>query len=271
MVLVMLMFFSRAKADTEPSHLLWEKAPLQITLPIGKERWVSFPEAVEVINQDAQLTYDKLTLTNDAGTVYFKAHKAFLPSRLLVHLLQSGTVVLIDVSAAENADDTPLQVLVPRLSDVDAVHNNTNPVEIDNAASEATPIELIRYVISQIYPSIQESERPSDIHRVPLRSPKHVVLFYEANTTAAPLASWRSGDWYVTAVLIQNTLDKKITLDPRHIHGDWVAASLFPRNQLFPIRDPKAMTTIILLSHKPFQEALASIPLFAHKQLDQRP
>ena len=245
-----------------PEHILWQKTPIEITLPVGKERWVSFPETVEVINQNHELTFDSLHITNNAGTVYFKALKAFAPSRFLVHLLKSNTVVLLDINAVDNpdGDNTPLSILLPTPND-----------DADNASQQSTqrtnPIALVRFAIGQVYPTFAQDKQLPDVHRVPLRSSRHVVLFYGANTMATPLASWRSGNWYVSVIIIQNSLKKWITLDPRNAHGNWSAMSLFPRNQLAPLGQPTSVTTAMVLSHQPFYVAFNALPVFSHPSM----
>ena len=72
---------------------------------------------------------------------------------------------------------------------------------------------------------------------------------------AQPIAAWRGGDLYVTAVALRNTSLEVVALDPRALRGAWLAAT-FQHLELYPAGDEADRTCVYLLSGRPFIEAL---------------
>lgn len=116
-------------------------------------------------------------------------------------------------------------------------------------------VALTRFAIQTLYAPKRLVATPEGIHRTPMQTEKHVPLFYGANIDAMPLASWRAGGLFITAVELKNLTEHVIQIDIKQIKGDWQAASLYPTTQL-PTRDKHETTTIFLVSAKPFHEAL---------------
>ncbi|MBP1152275.1 hypothetical protein JOD69_004135 [Methylocaldum sp. RMAD-M] len=95
-------------------RLTWHKLPLQITLPVGQERLVSFPVAVRA-GLPPTLTPDVLRtqILND-GTIYWTALKPFGPQRVRIEALGTGNTYLLDLSASDRIADTrPIEVSIP--------------------------------------------------------------------------------------------------------------------------------------------------------------
>ena len=73
--------------------------------------------------------------------------------------------------------------------------------------------------------------------------------------TAEPLAAWRAGDLYLTAVKLTNRTDRPLTLDPRRLRGMWLSAA-FQHNRLHKKGDEADTTAVYLISVRPFEAAL---------------
>lgn len=116
-------------------------------------------------------------------------------------------------------------------------------------------VTLTRFSIQSLYAPKRLISTPEGIHRTPMRTEKHALLFYGASIDAMPLASWRAGPLFVTAVELKNLLAHPISINSKNIKGDWQTAALYPLSQL-PSRDKHETTTIFLVSSKPFTEAL---------------
>ncbi|EIA9111108.1 TIGR03749 family integrating conjugative element protein, partial [Salmonella enterica] len=77
----------------------WERIPLQVPLTVGQERIVFVDKNVKV-GFPASLD-GKLRIQSSGGTVYLDARVAFPATRLVLKDVESGEIVLMDVSAAE--------------------------------------------------------------------------------------------------------------------------------------------------------------------------
>lgn len=120
---------------------------------------------------------------------------------------------------------------------------------------EVNAVSLTRFGIQQLYAPKRLITTPEEIHRAPMETEKHVPLFYGAAIDAMPIASWRAGALFVTAVELKNLTPHAISIDIKTVKGDWQTASIYPSTHL-PARDKHETTTIFLVSTKPFQDAL---------------
>ena len=84
---------------------MWDKLPLVFRVPVGHERLLSFSDKVKVIMMTLIFTSDKVTILNNAGTLYIKAKQVFDPVRLRVVIVATGDTVLVDLSGVAEGDD----------------------------------------------------------------------------------------------------------------------------------------------------------------------
>ena len=162
--------------------------------------------------------------------------------------LDDGQVYLIDLSAAiDGAGAGPVTIYreVPRGD--------------DNARTEADPehqhgyVSLTRFAAQQLYAPTRLMPTTSGIVRVPVQR-QEVPLVRGAAVTATPMASWRAGELYVTAVKLHNRTKQGRTLDPRALRGQWLAAT-FQHARLLPQGDAADTTAVYLVSSVPFDRA----------------
>ncbi|APF04232.1 TPA: TIGR03749 family integrating conjugative element protein [Legionella pneumophila] len=228
----------------QSEHLVWEKVPLTIELPINKERLVQFPQAIKVIDQQLSASLDILKVK---GSLYLKAKESFKDSRLIVQLLPEGEVVILNLNANEKAiNTTPIEILI---DDPKTNHN------AGASQYEYNAIQLTRFAIQALYSPERVREIPEGIYRSPMQTNKTIPLFYGASIEAHPLASWRGGNLYVTAVDLKNLLNKPVKLQFTKLMGHWQTASFYPRSELPPGNQHES-TTVILVSDQPFAAAL---------------
>jgi integrating conjugative element protein (TIGR03749 family) len=260
-ILTALVFAVTAFADVVPGkaakpinteHVIWNKVPISFSVPIGKERMITFSEPVSFHNSDLSLTTDKVSIINNAGTLYIKAKKVFNPVRIAVVLKKTGKVILIDLSAVQNADDAPVKVLLASKQTASA--NNKKII-----TAPITYAGLMRYALQQLYSPKRLLEKNNAINRTPMYTDKSVDLIYGSKVIAMPLISWRGGDLYVTAVLLKNILNRSVRFDPDDVKGKWLAASFYPTNYITAKGTMHDRTTLFLISDRPFNEALNSM------------
>lgn len=247
---VMLCISSQSTYAVE--RLFWDKVPLRITLPVGKERLVTFPADVRVGMPG--LLGAKLRTQSNQGTIYWKANEAFDTLRIEVRETQSNRIYLLDLKASEEAKSvTPIEVIYKQDSN-DQADKTTST---SNAKESRKPgyIDLTRFAAQQLYAPARLFKASTRIHRISVARRSTTHLIRGEQVTATPVASWQSGSLYVTAVELKNTSESFITLDPRHLRGGWRAAT-FHHSRLHPAGSESDITAVYLISDRPFHEVI---------------
>ncbi|MDD2762117.1 MAG: TIGR03749 family integrating conjugative element protein [Methylomonas sp.] len=253
-------------ADTGVERLFWDKVPLRITLPVGQERLVSFPGDVRV--GIPQPLTSKLRTQSHAGTVYWLAKEAFDSQRIEVRDISGQGIVLIDLSAQQSPDlpDNPIEILfkpgqpVPAAGLLSADADSTPATNHRKSKPGKSPktaglVALTRFAAQQLYAPARLLKAAPAIQRVSVSQTRIEHLLRGESLIATPMASWRSGILYVTALEIKNTGSNAIDLDPRQLRGQWRAAT-FQHSRLHPAGSEADTSAVYLISDRPFHEAL---------------
>ena len=119
-------------------------------------------------------------------------------------------------------------------------------------AIPATPIAvaLTRYAAQSLYAPLRTLEPLPGVSAVPVPSDLPLdALLPMLPVRATALAAWRlSGEW-VTAVKLTNTSSRSISLDPRLLQGDFVAAT-FQHPDLGPAGLSTDTTVVYLITRE---------------------
>lgn len=246
--------FTQRLSNHSDEHIVWQRAPIQITLPVGKERFVSFPTEVQFGYNTNLLPPSALRVENDNQTLYLYAKKPFETQRTEAKLAD-GEIVLLDINAKQQANDNPIDIVLPR-----AAKTGSSSISQDVSQSSVNYVTLTRYAVQQLYAPQRLLKQSMNITRFPMETAHVVPLFYDGSASAMPLASWHGGSYYVTALLIKNLLNQPLRLDPRLLCGQWKTASFYPKTTLAPHGTPinQDTSTLFLVSSEPFSEAVQS-------------
>ena len=250
-ILLLFLFGGTASAADPVERLFWDRVPLTITLPVGKERLVTFPAGVRV-GIPANLA-SKLRTQINQDTVYWLAKEAFDSQRIEVQEIGSQRIYLIDLKADRKTglSDARIEVIVKR-NETDAPDTDTARKHSDRAPGY---IALTRFAAQQLYAPRRLLKAIPGVHRVSLAGKPLRNLLRGGNILATPLASWQSGHLTITAVELVNTGNEFLELDPRNLRGQWRAAT-FQHNRLHPGGTEADTTAVYLISDRPFQEAI---------------
>jgi integrating conjugative element protein (TIGR03749 family) len=252
-------------AGEPPERLAWARVPLAITLPVGRERLVSFPVPVKVGLPEG-LGPDRLRTQIVGGTVYWTARQAFTAQRLQVQAVDSGNIYLVDLAASQGAPALPpLEVALPETVS-GAATGLVGAALPGTAAPAPSPVDppkppeqdygtLIRMAAQHCYAPARLHRVPEGVQRAPAGGDPSPWLVRGGAVDATPLAAWRSGALYVTAVKLRNRIAEPVDLDPRRLRGQWRAAA-FQHGRLAPRGDPKDTGAVYLVSTQPYPEAL---------------
>ncbi|STX81570.1 integrating conjugative element protein, PFL_4704 family [Legionella busanensis] len=266
-LLVILLGFliSFCVSALQTEHMLWEKAPLAIGLPLNEERVIRFPSPISIV--DSELDEDLNVLKID-DALYIKARKPFHHKRLIVQLMPDGELLVLNLSANESAlPVAPIEIMLSYNQEAPSQGTEEQTATSKQGlvgANEAmagdiiNPVSLTRFAIQSLYVPERLLYRLPGVVRVAMQTQKTVQLVYGASVSAHPLISWQANELYVTAVELKNDLTKTIVLDPRQLIGEWQTATFYPTNTLKP-RAHHETTTVFLVSSRPFGDALKAL------------
>ncbi|WP_035526461.1 TIGR03749 family integrating conjugative element protein [Haliea salexigens] len=245
-------------APNIPERVVWNKAPIAIPLVVGEERLVHFPDSVS-IGLPQSLT-PLLRSQSINGTLYLLARQAFEPTRVMVRSEIDGPIYVLDISAAPGGSDSrslsDVQVLLQAsqkppqdLSEDAGADRSTS----DNRSQSVGYAALTRYAAQQLYAPTRLIPRQPGVVAIPV-NPEPVDLVLGGKIEAVPIAAWKAGLRYVTAVKLINRTQSPVVLDPRELRGSWLAAT-FQHNRLLPAGSEADTTAVYLVSDRRFDAA----------------
>lgn len=241
-----------------PERVVWRKTPIAIPLIVGEERLIHFPESVS-IGLPQSLTA-RLRSQSINGTLYLLARQSFESTRVMVRSENGGPLFVLDLSAELSNEERPplsdVQVVLETSkvaagsdgSDTDSAETTTG-----NRFSQWGYVALTRYAAQQLYAPERLVPNTPGVVAIPVQGAS-VNLLRGGGVEAVPVAAWKAGLHYVTAVRMTNHSAKAVILDPRELRGAWLAAT-FQHNRLLPSGTDEDTTAVYLISDRPFDVA----------------
>ena len=265
--LILLIAHTLLGASNLPvAYVIWQQQPIEIALPLDQDKTISFVNPVAV-GLPTSLN-DKVTLSNSAGNVVFHVLKSFAPTRIEVKDTITASVMILNLSTAQNASNATLAILYKAPTNDD---NNQGWVSTpDPLKGDVSYVTMTRYAEQQLYAPTRLQSNPYNIQLVDSYvmpnggvKPSMIFhdLFYDDSTINLPWASWRGGSTYVTAVLVRNMLSTSIDLTRAlpllcgHDSGVWQAVTFFPSWKLAAAGSAQDTTVAFLVSTIPFDDA----------------
>jgi len=250
----------------------WERRPLEIPLPVDEERIVTLDRNVRVGLPPALANPEVLRVQSAGGVLYLKAFEAFDTQRVRAQDVESGDVLLLDLSAREGASGEEILVVDSRESSPARASASTgSPTgsggaqaseasrpaaqassgEAQQATATPVPVLLTRHAAQSLYAPQRTIEPLSGVSRVPMRLPESLgTLLPSLPVTAKPLGAWRLDGWTVTAVKLENNDRRRaFELDPRWLQGEFYSAT-FMHPYLAPRGSVEDTTTVFLVTRR---------------------
>jgi len=239
------------ESSDQIERIVWHKTPIAVTLQVGEERLVHFPDSVSVGIPPSLATVLRSQSIN--GTLYLLAHAPFEATRVVVRAENAGPIFVLDIAAQLPAPERPvlpdMQVLVSR---------SEQPRSEEEGKPRPVPswgyVALTRYAAQQLFAPSRLLPPAPGIVRVPIGQDP-VALVRGGQVEAIPVAAWRAGLQYVTAVKLINKTQQPVVLDPRQLRGRWLAAT-FQHNRLLPSGHEADASALYLVSDRPFATSL---------------
>ena len=257
--IILVLWFSSTQAV---ELMKWERIPLLIPLSVDHERVVFVDRNVRV-GFPAALN-GKLRVQSSGGAVYLQASEAFDKTRLQLQDVESGEIILLDITAKnDNKVLEPVRLVysgdvlsvseegMPKRSsassdsaDTDGSHKATKKAPVYRAP---LPVVLTRYAAQSLYAPLRTVEAVPGIHPVNLRLPSRLTTLYPSeNVVVSPIGAWGIQALNVVALKIRNRSSSKVILDARTLSGSFVSAT-FQHRWLGAVGAPEDTTTLYLV------------------------
>lgn len=228
----------------------WERLPLTVPLVIGQERVIFVDQTVRVGH--SQTLAGKLRVQSAGGAVYLLASHTIEPTRLQLQTVDSGEIILLDVTATPG--EQPLEpiriVKASSLPQDNGELTSQPPVEPkieETPAHTPVPVALTRYAAQNLYAPLRTVEPLPGVQRVPVMTDRLPHLLPTEHLSSLPLAAWRLDDYWITAVKLTNQGHAPILLDPRQLQAMLFAAS-FQHTFLGSAGTPEDTTVAYLIT-----------------------
>ncbi len=235
--------------------LRWERVPLAVSLLVDQERVILLDRSVRV--GMPALLGEQLRVQSAGGALYLRASAPFDATRIQLQDIETGTLILLDVSARlPDPEQKPLEPV--RVVDAGTVASSdaerddeTHRSRTQNSApTRATPVPVVltRYAAQSLYAPLRTVEAVPGIARVGLpRTLSLATLMPSLPVEPRALAAWKLDGYWLTAIALKNTSGSKVELDPRVLQGDFVAVT-FQHADLGPAGDPTDTTVLYLVT-----------------------
>ncbi|MCE8005301.1 TIGR03749 family integrating conjugative element protein [Billgrantia ethanolica] len=206
----------------------WNRRPLSIPLPTGSERIVVLDRNVRVGLPAAIADPDILRVQSTGGVLYLLAHEDFDTQRVQLQDVESGEILLVDLSARQGASDEDIRIVEARPpTEAKDDERSTGSREANPGPRSPTPVALTRHAAQSLYSPLRTIEPLPGVRRVPMRLPESLpTLLPSLPVIATPLAAWALDGYTVTAVRLTNQDRRRaFELDPRWLQGDLYSAT----------------------------------------------
>jgi integrating conjugative element protein (TIGR03749 family) len=220
-----------ASATTE--RVVFARLPVRVGLSVGQERLVTLPGPV-ALHVPADIDTVARIESIDR-TLYVTALVPFTPLRIVAELIDGGQQIPLDLVAKAGPAQglTELEVFLPAgrggKGSGQAVASGAG--RDDAAATEepavpaANMVELTRFASRMLYAPRRLAQGMTGVQQVALSAKDAPGLVPGARVQATPMAQWRSGDLYVTAVRVTNRSATPLELPLENLRGRWVAVT----------------------------------------------
>ncbi|KKA10051.1 conjugal transfer protein [Pseudomonas ogarae] len=259
---IALMLWGVAAQAVELMH--WERLPLAVPLVINQERVIFVDEDVRV-GVPSTLT-GKLRVQSTGGTLYLRASEAIAPTRLQLQSVATGEIILLDIAATPG--DQPLEP-VRILKNAQEQPTETESSAVPIPERTPIPVALTRYAAQSLYAPLRTVESLPGVRRVPLNLRTELpTLLPTENVSSTPIAAWRLGDYWMTAVRLRNRGSEPVQLDPRQIQAKLFAAT-FQHAFLGPVGSAEDTTIAYLVTRGAGLEQAVLLPPVARGADDE--
>jgi integrating conjugative element protein (TIGR03749 family) len=130
-----------------------------------------------------------------------------------------------------------------------------NEHTLSQQMAESAPtdmVQLTRYAARQLYAPKRLATPFSGVQQVEVTAEPIANLIRGVNVVSTPVGQWRSGQLYVTAVLIKNRSHNPLEIPLEQVRGQWIAATA-QHGRIGPAGSETDTTAIYLVCQRRFE------------------
>ncbi len=268
--LVMLLHSTATKAAENQmpkrivEHVVWDKTPIKVTLPVGIERRIDFPVPGSKFEVPEKLLHkSKPIQMREDGSIYWTALEPFSFERVQF-VTPTGYSYFLDVQAVDNKKgsysdyERPLVIIDTRIK-----QNDDKEKDAQGLASAKKLnydyVDLVRMASQSIYGPERLIKNLPGVTRIGVNTCP-VRIYRGGHVVTEPIAQWKANtvpSLYVTAIRVTSNSLEDTVWDPRRIRGEFVAAAA-QHPLVKAAMEIGDTTTWYLVSKLPFKEAAPS-------------
>lgn len=266
LLIVLLTSHAVGHAD---EHIIWDKAPIHISLVVGAERQLVFPEPVQIgVTQNSMVKFSTLASVNNR--VFIEASSNFEKKRILVKGKDTGTTFVLYLSTISATDlDPVVKVHVERETTVK--RQSAEPSKsVTNTPNINSYRFLGQYVAQQLYAPERLVKNVSGIQRISVPQ-KTFRSFFKctarsracSSIISKPIVSFKTNRLYASAIEVRNTSAYPVDNDPRLVkalRSGTLLASIPIHGRLLPATyGNKARSVMIVIHKRPLHEMFGGL------------
>lgn len=253
--LALILFIFATLQASATQIVEWNKKPIEIVLPLGKERILEFPDNV-FLGIPASLS-PFLRSQSAQGFLYLTALEGFPKTRIQVKLNKSGEIILLDIRSTNTSEATTESIVFKMPSEASSIAKD----EITKAQKRlppVTPIQLTRFVSRLFYgperlaisdPRIKQAFAPKMNLDDLFIGPSYGVFELKAE------AVFRASGLYLTAIKVSNKTPVPQTIMFNDINAEfaYVTPQHLQVNQMNVAGD---MTMLYIITRQPLEASI---------------
>ncbi len=230
-------------------HRVWDKHPIHIVLPVGQERRIDFPLAINLqVPELARGLSERIQITEE-GSVYWIAKQPFKRQRVNA-VTDTGYSYILDIEARPKGHRHPIAIVDDRIPKSDG---GSQPLA--GANYDYDYVDLMRLAAQSIYSPKRLVKELPGVRRISVDDDE-LSLVRGGDLIIEPIAQWYAPTiptLYVTALRVQSNSLDTVILDPRDLRGDLLAASS-QHGYVNPVGQEGDTTAWYVVTDQPFDE-----------------
>lgn len=243
----------QAALRQEIERVTFNRRPVGVALPVGQERLVTLPSAAVLhVPEDIEVA---MRLETIGRTVYATALRPFAPLRIVAELIDSGEQVPLDLVANEGTASATAEIEVFLDERILADRQATPELATDEQEQEqqqaADMVQLTRHASRALYAPRRLAHGTAGVTQVNVEIRPVPGLIRGALVETTPVGQWRSGNLWVTAVVVRNLARTPLDVPLEDVRGQWLAATA-QHGRIGPAGSETDTTAIYLVCQRPF-------------------
>jgi integrating conjugative element protein (TIGR03749 family) len=254
----LLLFLGLFACSGEATQIIeWQKKPISVVLPIGKERILQLPDNV-FVGVPANIK-PLMRVQSAQGFVYLTALEEFYETRIQLKLNKTGEIIVLDIKSTNEAGTAEdIIIKLAGTPQKETSNNNKEYQTKQRETSRVTPIQLTRFAARMFYGPDRLALNDNRIRVTKSPIIELSGLFTGASYNLFDMeakAVFKTGNLYLTAVLLKNKSLIPQTIRFKDINADFKFAT--PQHIQLNQRDVAGdITMLYIITDKPLEASL---------------